>query len=191
MTADPELDRTANVLGALALVVSDHTAAAVVEASGQSLSGAAALSALHEFLDGPTIDDLARVLGLTSSGAVRLVDRLVTEGMVQRGEGTDRRSRSVRLTRKGRTAAARIATARARVLGEVLQRLTTSQLEAAGRSVDVLLGAVVAGKVGGAWTCRLCDLGACQRPAERCPAAVAAAAKYGGSPDAPGSPRAD
>ena len=70
------LDRQANLLGALALVITDQSAQAVAAAAGQSVSAAAALSALHHFLDRPTLDQLHKVLGLTPSGAVRLVDRL-------------------------------------------------------------------------------------------------------------------
>ena len=40
---------------------------------------------------------------------------------------------------------------------------------------------VVTGKDGGAWICRQCDLAACERATGRCPAANAAAAKYGRS----------
>ncbi len=78
--ADPVVDRAANVIGALALALSDRMAAAVGDAAGQpgrpgSETAGVALAALHHFLDGPSIDRLRQVLGLTSSGAVRLVDR--------------------------------------------------------------------------------------------------------------------
>ena len=74
------LDAQANVLGALALVVADQITAAAAQAAGQSLSGATALSALAHFLDRPSLDRLHSVLGLTPSGAVRLVDRLEADG---------------------------------------------------------------------------------------------------------------
>lgn len=101
-------DREANLLGALALAVTDRTSAAVVAACGQSPAAAAALSALHHFLDRPRIDLLGQVLGLTPSGAVRLVDRLAEAGYVTRTPGGDRRSRVVSLTAKGRRAAGRV-----------------------------------------------------------------------------------
>ena len=50
------LDRQANLLGAVALVLSDQTTGAVAAMAGQSVSAAAALSALHQFLDQPTLD---------------------------------------------------------------------------------------------------------------------------------------
>src|SRR5918996_673413 len=106
-----DLAGDANVLGALALVVTDRTSDAIAEAAGQSVTGAAALSALHHFLDRPTIDRLRQVLGLTPSGTVRLVDRLAEAGYVVRGPGSDGRSRTVTLTAEGRRAAERVAQA--------------------------------------------------------------------------------
>ena len=103
------LDRQANLLGALALVITDQTAQAAAAAAGQSVSAAAALSALHHFLDRPTLDQLHKVLGLTPSGAVRLVDRLADAGLVTRGTGDDGRSRSVVLTDAGKRAARKAA----------------------------------------------------------------------------------
>jgi len=168
----------ANVLGALALVLTDQTAAAAATA-GQSLTAAAALSALHHFLDRPTVDRLRRVLGLTPSGTVRLVDRLVEAGLVTRGPGADGRSRSILLTPRGRRAAARISAARADLLTGALDGLSRRDREALGDLLGRVMANVVRDKDGGAWICRLCDLGACGRDAGRCPTANAAAAKYG------------
>ena len=46
------------------------------------------------------------------------------------------------------------------------------------------MAALVRTKDGGAWTCRLCDLDACGRPAGRCPAANAAAELHRTTPAA-------
>lgn len=181
MPDDGESARIANVLGALALTLSDLTTKAITAASGQAVSAAAAVSALDQFLDGPTIEDLRRVLGLTSSGAVRLVDRLVADGLVTRGPGSDGRTRSVSLTRAGRATAGRIAAARAQTLAALLERLPEEQQPAVGPVVDALMTALVQVKDGGAWTCRLCDLAACRRSEGCCPAATAAAERYSGA----------
>jgi DNA-binding MarR family transcriptional regulator len=173
------LDREANVLGALALVLADHTAGAIAGAAGQSTSAAAALSALHEFLDRPTIDRLRQVLGLTPSGAVRLVDRLVAAGLVARGPGEDGRSRSVSLTARGRRAAARVSAARAATLTGALAGLSAKERATLGGLLDRVMANVVRAKDGGAWICRLCDLTACERADGHCPAANAAREKYG------------
>src|SRR4029453_11749098 len=102
---------TANVVGALALVIADRTTDAIEDSSRQSFTTAAALSALHQFLGAPSIDLLRQVLGLTSSGTVRLVDRLVDVGYVTRRAGADGRLTLVRLTPSGHRAAARVSEA--------------------------------------------------------------------------------
>jgi DNA-binding MarR family transcriptional regulator len=102
----PGFDRGANLLGALSLALSDRISDAISAAAERSArpgseTAGAALSALHHFLDGPTIDRLCTVLGLTSSGTVRLVDRLETAGYVERGRGDDGRTTIVALTEAG------------------------------------------------------------------------------------------
>ena len=175
-----ELDREANLLGALALSISDRTSMAIAAAAGQSESAAAALSALHHFLDRPTLDQLRQVLGLTHSGAVRLIDRLSAAGLVTRGPGGDGRSRSVILTEEGRRAAERVSAARAAALTDLLRTLSPAERTTLHALIGRVMAAVVHDKDGGAWICRLCDLDACGRNAGRCPTANAAAAKYRG-----------
>lgn len=182
-----DLTREANVLGALALVVADRTTDAIAAASGQSATAAAALSALHHFLDRPSVDLLRRVVGLTPSGAVRLVDRLAEAGYVARGPGEDGRSRTVTLTAAGRRAAERVAQARTAVLSGALAPLSPAERETLG----VLLGRLFTGLVRGPgatrWICRLCDTGVCGRDEGRCPAANAAAAAHRALDPAAGS----
>jgi len=178
--------RTANVLGALALVVTDRMEAAIAAATGLSATAAAAVSALHQFLDQPSIDKLRDVLGLTPSGAVRLVDRLAAAGLVVRSAGADGRSRAVTLTPTGRRTATRIETARAAALRDILGEPAESELAGLDTALSRLIDGAVRGNLerrssvrGGppnpGWTCRLCDLGACERSAGACPTANAAA----------------
>lgn len=171
--------RNANLLGALALVITDQTAQAVAAAAGQSVSAAAALSALHHFLDRPTLDQLHKVLGLTPSGAVRLVDRLADAGLVTRGTGNDGRSRSVTLTDAGQRVAGQITAARAALLASALDELSPAERDTLHTLLSRIMASMVRSKEGGAWICRLCDFGACGRASGHCPAANAAAAKYG------------
>jgi DNA-binding MarR family transcriptional regulator len=171
------LARDANVLGALSLVVADRTSDAIAAAAGQSATAAAALSALDHFLDRPTIDRMRQVLGLTPSGTVRLVDRLVEAGYVTRGPGGDGRSRSVTLTAEGRRAAERVAQARADVLESALADLSPAERATLHALLGRVLGAFVRGPGATRWICRLCDTGACGRAEGLCPAANAAAAR--------------
>ena len=169
---------TANLLGALSVAIADQTSDRVAAACEHTGSTPAALSALAEFLDRPTQEQLRQVLGLTPSGVVRLVDRMADAGLVARRPGDDARSHSVILTAKGRRAATRIATARAGYLEQMLGGLSTTEVRSLHAILAKVAAEVVSAKDGGAWVCRLCDLDACGRAEGRCPVANAAAVKY-------------
>jgi len=178
-------DATANLLGALSLVVADQTRDQVTAACSQPGSAPAALSALDQFLGRPSLDRLAQVLSLTPSGAVRLVDRLAEAGLVTRGPGPDRRTRSVALTPAGRRAAVRVTTARAGYLHRLVGSLSPPERRTLHALLGKLMAAAVDAKDGGPWICRLCHLGDCGRAEGHCPAANAAAIKYQRSVPAP------
>jgi DNA-binding MarR family transcriptional regulator len=174
-----ELDRTGNLLGALSLAVTDRTSAAAGGAAGQSDSAAVALSAMHHFLDDPSVDLLRQVLGLTPSGTVRLVDRLQDAGYLTRRQGRDRRSVSLRLTAAGRRAAERVSAARAEVLQDALSDLTAAERETLEEIASRVLVGLIRGPGATRWMCRSCDTTACGREAGMCPVANAARERYG------------
>ena len=172
------LDRSANVFGALALVVADQIADATAEAAGRADSASAALAALLHFLDRPSVDLLRQVLGLTSSGTVRLLDRLAAAGYIERQEGTDRRSTAVVLTAAGRTVAEEVCRARA----DVLDRATAALSPTERCDLDRLVGKMLVGMMRGPgavrWICRLCDTGICRGAPGGCPVGNAARERY-------------
>ncbi|HWG64463.1 MAG TPA: MarR family transcriptional regulator [Streptosporangiaceae bacterium] len=161
----------------MAQAVTDRTADAMDDAGGAQ-SSAAALSALLHFLDGPSVDLLRRVLGLTSSGTVRLVDRLEKAGYVRRGPGEDGRSVSIWLTEPGREAAQRVAGARADVIESALSALSPGERGELDALMSKLLAGLIRGPGAVRWLCRLCDTGACGRQQGRCPVANAAKERY-------------
>lgn len=172
------LDRAANLFGALSLVIAGRMADAVGDAAGRSESAAAALAALLNFLDAPSVDLLRQVLGLTSSGTVRLLDRLEESGYVSRGQGPDGRTTAVLLTPAGRDAARRVGSAREQVLQDALAVLSPSER----LTFEQLAGKVLAGLIRGPgatrWICRLCDIGVCRGAEGGCPVGNAARARY-------------
>jgi len=172
------LDRPANVFGALALVVSDQIADATAEAAGRADSAPAALAALLHFLDRPSVDILRQVLGLSSSGAVRLLDRLAESGYAERVPGADRRSTAIVLTDAGRLAAEQVCRARA----EVLDRATATLSPAERAEFDRLAGKMLIGMMRGPgavrWICRLCDTGICRGSPGGCPVGNVARERY-------------
>jgi DNA-binding MarR family transcriptional regulator len=134
---------------------------------------------MRHFLDRPTLDHLRRVLGLTHSGAVRLVDRLCAAGLAERHVGADGRSREVVLTERGERLADEITAARLAALDQLTEGLTVSERRTLVDLLGRVLGNVVATKNDGAWTCRLCDTSACGRSEGLCPAANAATRRFG------------
>lgn len=177
--APPGFERDANLLGALSLAVSDRMAAAVSGAAGQSLTAATVLSALHHFLDAPSVDRLRQVLGLTSSGTVRLLDRLEAAGYVARGSGADGRTTTVSLTRAGRTVAEQVSSARAGLLSDALSPLSVEEREAFEAIVSKLLVGLMREPGAVRWTCRLCDTGTCRAAPGNCPFTIEARRRYG------------
>jgi DNA-binding MarR family transcriptional regulator len=153
---------------------------ATAAAAGRADSAPAALAALLHFLDRPSVDRLRQVLGLTSSGTVRLLDRLAETGYIERQEGADRRSTAIVLTDAGRVAAEEVCGARA----DVLDRATASLSPAERADFDLLIGKMLVGMMRGPgavrWICRLCDTGICRGSPGGCPVGNAARERYGG-----------
>jgi DNA-binding MarR family transcriptional regulator len=172
------LDGPANVFGALALMVADQMADVTSAAAGRSDSAPAALAALHHFLDRPSVDLLRQVLGLSSSGTVRLLDRLAESGLIERGPGTDARSTAVSLTAAGRDVAERVGRERGDVLDRALSVLTPGERA----DFTALAGKVLVGLMRGPgatrWMCRLCDTGVCRGAPGGCPVGNAARERY-------------
>lgn len=169
----------ANLLGALALVVTDRLEASLDDAVGRSPSAATMLSALDQFLDAPRIERLAQVLGLSQSGAVRLVDRLARDGYVRRTPGADGRSVAVQLTASGRRAARKVRERRLVLLDEVMSCLSDDDRAALASLAGQLLVSMMREPGATRWTCRLCDLEACGRPVGLCPLEQEARRRYG------------
>jgi DNA-binding MarR family transcriptional regulator len=169
-------DQAANLLGALGSAVGDRVQAAVTHAAGGAVNDATALSALLHFLDDPRIDQLAHVLGLTSSGTVRLVDRLQSEGLVERSAGSDARATTVALTAAGRGRAGEISRARTAVVERALAALSPAERDQFGALAGKILAGIILPPGAYGWMCRLCDTGRCGRPEGHCPVANAATA---------------
>lgn len=159
-------DRTANLLGALALTLVD---ALRVETDARAAHGAAAPAALVAIgIDpGQSIDALATTLCLSHSATVRLVERLERDGLVRRGAAADGRVAALHLTRRGAARRRAVLDGRHRVLARALRVLSPDE------SAQF---AVLAERILGAWTrdrrhadhiCRLCDEARC--PGETCP----------------------
>jgi MarR family transcriptional regulator, negative regulator of the multidrug operon emrRAB len=158
--------RTANLLGATALAVTDLTLTGATKAAGISASAAAALVVLTAS-PGLSVTELGRRVGLSQSAAARMVDSLENDGLVERRPGLGRFV-LVSPTRSGRRAARSLLTARGAPLTDVLDALDDEERETLTRLLEKLLTRLYA-EVGDAQLiCRLCDRGACVQDAT-CP----------------------
>ena len=167
--AGPEDGRTANLLGTLALALAGEVEGALQDEAGLGGSDAAALITLRNYAEGETIDMLRRVLRLSQPGAVRLVDRLASRGLVERGRSErDARAVSLRLTPSGRLAADVATAARARVLEPALEPLEREERLAFTAALEKLLAAQTTDGMSANQLCRLCDADVCGHP-DRCP----------------------
>src|SRR5258708_22112582 len=97
----------ATLLGAVATGVMGQVGAACAEAAQLSGAGPEALIVMLDFSPEGSVHTLSQAVGLTHSGAVRLVDRLAEAGWVTRRPGDRARSVKIGLTRRGRMGAAR------------------------------------------------------------------------------------
>ena len=152
-----------NAHGALALEVARRVQEAGEAASPYGASAPAALAAMHGLTGGQSIDALRRVVGLTHSGAVRLVDRLAAAGLVERRVGTDGRAVALQLTPEGRRAARRVLTRREAALESVLAPLAPRERADLARLNERLLQSLTDGQQSRRRVCRLCDVDACGR----------------------------
>jgi DNA-binding MarR family transcriptional regulator len=152
--------RLEQLLATQAVAVADRVREATQMASAQEGNGPAALVHLKAY-PGGSVGDLERVIGLSQSGAGRLVDRLVHAALVERRPGRDARTQALSLTRTGTRIAARILEHRRSAVAPVLAHLTPAERT----DLERLLGRIVEGlahdRPGALAVCRLCDREAC------------------------------
>ena len=165
------MDRTANMLGALALALTDRM---TEEVEIRAEHGAAAPAALVSVgIDpGLSVGALAQTIGLTHSSTVRLVDRLARDGLMERRDGPDGRSIGLYLTRRGINRRRAILKGRRQVVSEALAALPTNDQAALTSLVEALLDAITKDRHQANHICRLCDEDVC--PEATCPVECAA-----------------
>lgn len=122
--------RDRNIFGAFALMISDDIVRASSSRAPEAGPAASAL-ALIAHKPGLSIRMLSVGVGLSHAATVRLVDRLSTEGLVERREhSTDGRTRSLHLTEAGKVASDAVLASRDKVIAEGLSILTPTELDA-------------------------------------------------------------
>jgi DNA-binding MarR family transcriptional regulator len=164
--------RTANLLGALALEAAGAQDAAATPVVGQAGAAAAALVTIAAH-PGRTIERLRAPLGLSQPGAVRLVERLVAAGWVEREGAGGRRGLELRLTPGGEVVLDDLLAARRAALAGLLDPLSKSERAQLSSLLEKLLAARTGDRADLERLCRLCEWRICRR----CPVARAARAQ--------------
>ncbi len=160
---------TSNLLGALSLALTDRVAAALEATLGVGGNAGAALLSTGT-RPGESIDQLSRVLGLTHSATVRMVDRLEQQGWVRRdrgGGGHDGRTAALTLTATGRSAFRRLLKARKTALNQVTDVLGDRGNETLRKLLTKMLVSLPDDRAEARHICRMCEHGVCV--GVRCP----------------------
>lgn len=162
------IDRTANLLGAVGLAVADRiedTARAILNRAGETPAALVVIG--YGF--GPSNDQLRRILGLSHPGSVRLVDRLVADGLVERRHGLDRRAIALQLTRQGAVLREDLLRGRLAAIKPLLMPLTDPEQDVLAALLHKMLSSMETTDVERCTLCRLCDdrvCGDCPIPAD-------------------------
>jgi len=163
-TVENMIDRTANLLGVVGLAIADRiedTARDVLSHAGET---PAALVVIGYDL-GPSNDELRRVLGLSHPGTVRLVDRLVADGLVERREGRDKRSIALHLTEEGKARRQDLLKGRLAAIRPLLEPLTEREQDTLAALLHKILSSMETTDLERCMLCRLCD----DRVCSNCP----------------------
>jgi MarR family transcriptional repressor of emrRAB len=161
--------RTGNLLGAVALGISDRLEAAAQLAAGRLGARAAALATLAQW-PGYTIEGLRHCLGLSHSATVRLIDGLVEDGLVMRERVGGGPAIRPRLTETGEAAAREVLAARSRAIDSLVDQISDQELSRLAPILERLLASMTTDFYAGELICRLCELDDC--PQEICPVEV-------------------
>lgn len=165
------MERTANLLGALGLTLTDRMRAVLAVASELSMTEAAAVNTIGHS-PGLSIRAVSEVLELTHPGTVRIIDRLSAAGLVERRPGVDGRTLGLSLTAEGRKVWRRQLRARQRSLDTLVDGLDRDTRDLLTRVVEPLLAAMTTDEVEAERMCRLCNESVC--PQDVCPITCAA-----------------
>ena len=149
-----------NAVSALALQVSDAADAAIHETVSLSARELAALVLVRN-REGCTVSWLHARLGLTQSGAVRLLDRLQQLGLIARERSAGQREVALTVTAQGEEAVALGTLARSQAIDAQLAGLAPADRDTFMTLAARALASTSRSRDQGDEACRLCDWRAC------------------------------
>lgn len=146
----------ANLLGALSLAVMDRIEQGARDIIGHGGETPAALVVIG-YGPGITNDKLRRILGRSHSGTVRLVDRLVSDHLVERRPGKDGREVALYLTAKGAARRKDLLLSRISAVKSLLDVLSPAETKRLGTLIRRLLAKQDTSEMDRFTICRMCD----------------------------------
>ncbi|MCE7998836.1 MAG: MarR family transcriptional regulator [Rhodobiaceae bacterium] len=156
-----DMDRTTNLLGALALAISDRIKSGIKDTFDRSGESAAAIVVLG-YAPGLSVEILRQVLDLSHPGTVRLIDRLEEDSLVERRKAADGRAVALHLTRKGSKLRQRLMDQRLDLLEAGLRGLTSNERAALGNLLAKVLTNLPETEMAKHRICRLCAVRTCK-----------------------------
>lgn len=150
------IDRTANLLGVVGLAVAERIEQSSREILRHAGETPAAVVVIGYGL-GPSNDQLRRILGLSHPGSVRLVDRLVSDGLVERRAAADRRAIALYLTEEGHARREALLTGRLAAIRPLIEPLSEAEQATLGGLLHRMLAAMETSDIERCTLCRLCD----------------------------------
>ncbi|WP_119165582.1 MarR family winged helix-turn-helix transcriptional regulator [Algihabitans albus] len=150
------IDRTANLLGVVGLAVADRigdTARDVLRRGGETPAALVVIG----YGSGPSNDQLRGILRLSHPGTVRLVDRLVADGLVERRKGRDKRAIALYLSERGMALREELLKGRLAAIRPLLTPLTGVEQETLAALLHKMLSSMETTATERRTLCRLCD----------------------------------
>ncbi len=153
--------RLANLLGALAVGISDRIRLAAAEKTSMGGEAAAALIVIGHMV-GLSIDQLGRILKLSHPGTVRVVDRLVAAGLAERKAAlSDRRVLALHLTPAGETERSAVLEGRRLAIFTVMEHVSPEDYPVLEQLVAKMLVGLPSDATSAMSVCRFCNQQAC------------------------------
>lgn len=152
--------RTENLLGALAVLVTDemyalHTLPALAGSTARAM-----LNAIGQYPDA-SIELLRDAVALSHPAAVRAIAGLVDAGLAEKRAGVDKRSVALTLTSAGRREVKRLQCAREEMLTRIVSHLDSDERKALEDLLIKVLWHETRDPAHAMQLCRFCDDGPC------------------------------
>ena len=149
-------DRLVNLLGAFAVAATDEIAHSTLALGHRRDADCAAVNFIGH-APGLSVDEIAAVMALSQPAAVRLVERLERDGLVEKRPGENHKTLALHLTSAGRAFRRRLLSERYARIDALLDALDVREREQFEYLLEKMLARHVRDEMHAGSICRLCD----------------------------------